>query len=256
MNKRIDLNCDMAEGFGVYTLGNDAAIMPLISSANIACGFHAGDPHVMYRTMAIARDHGVGVGAHPGYPDMPGFGRRSMALTPREAYETVAYQIGAFLGVARAVGAVATHVKIHGAMYNDAAKNRVLADALAQAVRDVDSSLVFVGLAGSCMISAAEASGLRTASEVFADRAYQLDGSLVPRSHPQALHADTGAAVRQVLQMVEQGTVTAITGEQVLVRADSVCLHGDGAHAVDFAAATRKALADRGIDVLGFRRGE
>lgn len=256
MSRRIDLNCDMAESFGVYSLGNDAAIMPLISSANIACGFHAGDPHVMFRTMALARENGVGVGAHPGYPDILGFGRRTMALTPREIYEITAYQIGAFLGVAKAMGAVTTHVKIHGAMYNDAAKNRALADALAQATRDVDSNLVFVGLAGSCMIEAAQACGLRTASEVFADRGYQSDGSLVPRSHPQALHLDTQVAVGQVLQMVEQGTVTAITGETVPVRADTVCLHGDGAHAVDFAAAIRRELASRHIAILGFERGD
>ena len=256
MNKHIDLNCDMAESFGVYTLGNDLAIMPLISSANIACGFHAGDPHVMFRSISWARDHGVGVGAHPGYPDMLGFGRRSMGLTPREVYEVTAYQIGAFLGVAKAMGATPTHVKIHGAMYNDAARNPVLADALAQATRDVDNSLVFVGLAGSCMITAASAHGLKTASEVFADRGYQADGTLVPRSHPQALHLETDVAVKQVLQMVERGTVTAITGEEVAVRADSVCLHGDGAHAVVFAGAIRQALADRNISVLGFRRGD
>jgi UPF0271 protein len=154
------------------------------------------------------------------------------------------------------MGANPTHVKIHGAMYNDAARNRSLAEALAQATRDVDSSLVFVGLAGSCMITAAEAFGLTTASEVFADRGYQADGTLVPRTHPMALHSDTDVAVRQVLQMVERGTVTAITGEEVPVRADSVCLHGDGDHAVEFAAAIRQTLADRSIAVKGFGRGD
>lgn len=255
MGKHVDLNCDMAESFGVYNLGSDAAIMPLISSANIACGFHAGDPHVMSRTLRLAREHGVGVGAHPGYPDMLGFGRRSMVLSPREVYEVTAYQIGAFLALAKVAGATPTHVKIHGAMYNDAAKKRAFADALAQATRDVDSRLVFVGLSGSVMIDAATDCGLRVAHEVFADRGYQADGTLVPRTHPQALHTNTEVAVAQVLQMVEQGTVTAITGESVKVQADSICLHGDGVHAVEFAEAIRSALSARGVAVRGFGRG-
>lgn len=250
----VDLNCDMAESFGLYNLGSDALIMPLISSANIACGFHAGDPHVMNRTLKLALDHGVGVGAHPGFPDLLGFGRRAMGLTPREVYEVTVYQIGAFLGMSRAVGARPTHVKVHGAMYNVAAGNRPYADALAAAVRDVDPGLVFVALAGSAMVTAGQEMGLVVAEEVFADRGYQADGSLVPRTHPRALLTDTAEAVNQVLSMVLKGTVTAITGESVALKADSICLHGDGSHAVEFAQAVRSALQGAGITVRGFDR--
>jgi UPF0271 protein len=253
---RVDLNCDMGESFGVYTLGNDAAIMPHISSANIACGFHAGDPHVMYRTIELARKHGVSVGAHPSYPDLAGFGRRALGLTPQEVYEVAVYQIGAFQAMARALGAEVTHVKAHGAIYNVAAKDRLIALALAKATKAVDSNLAFVGLAGSVMIEAAEEVGLRAVNEVFADRGYLADGSLVPRSHPRALHHNVDEAVAQVMQMVTEGTVTAITGERVALRAQSICLHGDGAHAVEFAVAIRKALDDAQVVVRGLRGWE
>ena len=251
----IDLNCDMAESFGVYRLGNDEAIMPLISSANIACGFHAGDPHVMHRTMELAAKHGVGVGAHPGYPDLAGFGRRTLQMTPQEVYEICVYQVGAFLAMARATGAVVTHIKAHGSLYNMAARDRKMAEALARATKTVDSSLVFMGLSGSVMVEAAEELGLKTVSEVFADRGYQADGSLVPRSHPQALHHSVDNMVAQVLQMIRKGTVTAITGEEVPLRAETICLHGDGQHAVEFAGAIREALGKAGVEIRGLRGG-
>lgn len=250
----VDLNCDMGESFGIYKLGNDGAIMPHISSANVACGFHAGDATVMRTTINIAKEHGVGVGAHPGYPDLPGFGRRPMSLTPQEVYDICVYQVGAFLGMAHAANACPTHFKAHGSLYNAAAVDPKLAEALAKAVRAVDSGLVFVGLAGSKMIEAALNEGLAVANEVFADRAYQADGNLVPRSHPQAVHKSLDQAVKQVLSMVTKGTVTALTGEEVPIKADSICIHGDGAHAVEFAQSIRTALTTEGIVIRGFTR--
>ena len=244
----------MGESFGVYSIGSDAAIMAHITSANIACGFHAGDPTVMRKTIVLAKQFCVGVGAHPGYPDLAGFGRRPMSLTPEEVYDMCVYQIGAFLGVAYSQQAHVTHFKAHGSLYNAAAVDLKLASAMARAVRAVDSSLVFVGLAGSKMAEAAEAEGLQVAQEVFADRAYQADGNLVPRSHPQAVHKCTDIAVAQVLSIVTTGTVTALTGERVSIKADSICLHGDGAHAVEFAQAINKALTDKGIEITGFKR--
>jgi len=242
----------MGESFGTYVLGNDSAIMPFITSANVACGFHAGDPTVMRKTISVAKEHGVGVGVHPGYQDLVGFGRRAMSITPEEAYDVCVYQIGAFLGVARALNVQATHFKAHGALYNAAAVDIKLATAMARAVRNVDSSLVFVGLAGSKMIEAAVNEGLTVAHEVFADRAYQPDGTLVPRSHPQAVHTSTEQALNQVLEMVTLGTVTTLSGEKVKIQADSICLHGDGAHAVEFAKVINTALTQRGIEIRGF----
>ena len=251
---QVDLNCDMGESFGVYSIGNDEAIMAHITSANIACGFHAGDPTVMRNTIALAKQFGVGVGAHPGYPDLAGFGRRPMSLTPEEVYDMCVYQIGAFLGVAHSQQAHVTHFKAHGSLYNAAAVDIKLASAMARAVRAVDSSLVFMGLAGSKMIEAGEAEGLQVAHEVFADRAYLADGNLVPRKHPQAVHQCTDVAVAQVLSMLTTGTVTALTGERVSIKADSICLHGDGAHAVEFAQAINRALTDKGIEITGVKR--
>lgn len=245
----------MAESFGVYRIGNDEGLMPLISSANIACGFHAGDPTVMRNCIALAKYHGVKVGAHPGYPDLTGFGRRSMALTPDEVYDITVYQLGAFLAVARSLDAEATHVKAHGALYNTAAVDVKVADALARAVKAVDSSLVLVGLSGSRMIEAGENLGLRVAHEVFADRAYQADGTLVPRSQPGAVHKSTQQALSQVVEMLTTGTVSAIGGEKVPITADTICLHGDGSHAVEFAVAIRQALEAANVDIRPLKRG-
>lgn len=251
----VDLNCDMAEGFGAYQIGNDEGLMPLISSANIACGFHAGDPSVMRKAIVLAKQHGVQVGAHPGYPDLAGFGRRSMALTPEEVYDITVYQLGAFLGVTRSLEVDAYHVKVHGALYNTASVDIKVADALARAVKAVDKSLIFVGLSGSRMIEAAEGLGLSVAHEVFADRAYRADGTLVPRSQAGAVYKSTEQALNQVIEMLTTGAVTAITGERVPIKADSVCLHGDGEHAVEFALAIRLALLAANITIRPLKRG-
>lgn len=249
MSTRIDLNCDMGESFGAWRMGNDLAVLPFVSSVNIACGFHAGDPATMRLTVAAAMRQGVAIGAHPGLPDLQGFGRRRMAVSAQEAYDMMVVQIGALAAVAASQGARLHHVKAHGALYNMAAQDAGLAQALARAVHDVDPGLVFYGLAGSAMVSAAEALGLRVASEVFADRGYQADGSLTPRGQPGALIEDVGASIRQVLQMVRQGTVTPLAGAPFPVRPDTLCLHGDQPGALAFGRALREALGEAGIEV-------
>lgn len=242
----LDLNCDMGEGFGAYKMGNDIEILDHVTSANIACGFHAGDPPTMRRIVAAALAKGVAIGAHPGLPDLQGFGRRAMQISPTEAYAMVVYQVGALAGFVKAAGGQLNHVKPHGALYNMAAKDRPLADAIAQAVFDFDSGLVFFGLAGSEMINAAHALGLRSASEVFADRSYQDDGSLSPRGQAGALIEDADQSLSQVKQMLT-GTVRAVSGLQVKVRADTLCLHGDQSGALDFARHIRSALTADGV---------
>lgn len=249
MNRRIDLNCDMGEGYGAYTMGDDLALLDHVSSANIACGFHAGDPSTMQRTVSAALAKGVAVGAHPGFADLQGFGRRAIQISPAEVYALVVYQVGALAAFARAERGELHHVKPHGALYNMAAKSRALADAIAQAVHDVDDRLVLFGLSGSEMIRAAEALGLRTAAEVFADRSYQDDGSLTPRDQRGAMIEDADVAVAQVRRMVSDGRVQSVSGRQVEIRADTLCIHGDQAGAVDFARAVRAALASDGVDV-------
>jgi len=249
MTPRIDLNCDMGEGFGAWTMGDDLAILPFVSSANIACGFHAGDPATMRRTVAAALRQGVAIGAHPGLPDLAGFGRRSMALSEQEAYDLVVVQVGALAGVAASQGGRLSHVKAHGALYNMAAKDARLARGIARAVRDIDPGLVFYGLAGSALVSEPASLGLHVASEVFADRSYQADGSLTPRGQPGALIEDVAVSIRQVLQMVQQGTVAAVDGRSLPVRADTLCLHGDQPGALAFARALRQALAEAGVEV-------
>jgi 5-oxoprolinase (ATP-hydrolysing) subunit A len=245
----IDLNCDMGESFGAYTMGNDLAILDYVNSANIACGFHAGDPPTIHKTVRAALDKGVAVGAHPGLPDLQGFGRRTMAISAAEAYDIVIYQIGAVAAFAQAFGGKLTHVKAHGALYNMAAKDRKLADALAKAVRDYDRSLIFYALAGSAMIDAAEGIGLRAAAEVFADRTYQDDGSLTPRSQPNAMIEDEDDSIAQVKRMVTEGVVRSVNGKDVRVRADTLCIHGDQPHALAFAKRIRTELASAGVEV-------
>ena len=218
-----------------------------ITSANIACGFHAGDPSVMRKTIALAKTHGVQVGAHPGYPDLAGFGRRFLAMTSNEVYDAVVYQIGAVLGVARTQRIEVAHVKVHGALYNAAAADARLASAIAHAVRDVDSALWLVGMCGSKLIEAGLAAGLAVAREVFADRAYQADGALVPRTYEGAVYTDVNLVVRQALDMVTEGFVTAVTGERIAVTADTICVHGDSPHALQFVSALRRALGEAGV---------
>ncbi len=249
MKLRIDLNCDMGESFGPWKMGNDVAILDHVTSANIACGFHAGDPVTMQGVVKAAFDKGVKVGAHPGFQDLAGFGRRSMQVTPAEAYAMVVYQVGALSGFARALGGRLNHVKAHGALYNMAAKDQRLADALARAVHDVDPDLVFFGLAGSEMIRAAKQLGMRHASEVFGDRTYQDDGSLSPRSLPGAMIEDADVAAAQVKRMVTDGLVRSMQGKDVPVEADTLCIHGDQPGALVFVKRIRAELAGAGVEV-------
>jgi 5-oxoprolinase (ATP-hydrolysing) subunit A len=252
---RVDLNCDMGESFGAYTIGDDDAILPHITSANIACGVHGGDPAVMRATIAGARAHGVAVGAHPGLPDLAGFGRRAMDVSPEDVYDLVVYQIGALLGFAIAAGASLQHVKPHGALYNMAAANPVLADAIANAVRDVDRGLVLFGLAGSHLVAAGARAGLTTASEAFADRHYTASGSLVSRRRPGALVASAEEALARTLRMVREGRARTVDGTDLELRADTICLHGDGEHAAELARRLRIGLTEAGVTVAAIRGG-
>lgn len=248
----IDINCDMGEGFGPWPMGNDAALMQHITSANIACGFHAGDAVIMHKTVRLALEHGVAIGAHPAYPDLQGFGRRNMQLSPDEVYAMVLYQIGALRAIAEAAGGKLHHVKPHGALYNAAAKDRALADAIARAVRAAGGNLLLYGLSGSALIEAGLAAGLRTCSEVFADRGYQSDGSLIPRAQAGALIENTEKAVEQALEMVRNQRVRSPGGQWVPLQADTICVHGDGPHAVEFARALYGAFEREGVKVLSF----
>lgn len=248
--KQVDLNCDLGESFGNYTCGLDAEVIPHISSANVACGFHASDPLVMMKTVALAKRYGVSVGAHPGYPDLVGFGRRNMTVSPVELKAMVQYQIGALQAFCKAQGVALRHVKPHGAMYNMAAKDRKLADAICEAIGEVDSSLILLGLSGSQMLEAAKESGLPWTSEVFADRSYEEDGSLTPRALPGSVITDEEEAIARVLQMVQEGTVTARSGKTIPIQADSICLHGDGVKAVEFARRIRAELTAAGVEIV------
>ena len=245
----IDLNCDMGESFGAWKMGNDLAILDHVTSANIACGFHAGDPVTMQGVVKAALEKGVKVGAHPGFQDLAGFGRRAMQVSAGEAYAIVVYQVGALAGFARALGSRLNHVKAHGALYNMAAKDRALADAIARAVHDVDPALVLFGLAGSEMIAAAQRIGLPHASEVFGDRTYQDDGSLSPRNLPGAMIEDVEIAAAQVKRMVAEGVVRSMQGNDIEVRADTLCVHGDQPGALAFVKRIRSELAAAGIAV-------
>jgi UPF0271 protein len=246
---RIDINCDMGESFGPYRMGDDIAILDFVNSANIACGFHAGDPSTIHRTVEAALGKGVAVGAHPGLPDLQGFGRRTMAVSESDAYDMVVYQIGALAGFARALGGRLSHVKAHGALYNMAAKDRRLAQAIAKAVYDFDRQLVLFALAGSEMIEAAHDAGLRAASEVFADRTYQDDGTLTPRNRADAMIEDLERSIAQVRRMVTEGVVRSVSGNDVPVQADTLCIHGDQPNALVFAKRIRDELERSGIEV-------
>jgi UPF0271 protein len=246
---RIDLNADVGESFGAYTLGHDADLIPLITSANVACGFHAGDPGVMRATVALARQHGVAVGAHPGFPDLVGFGRREITATPEEVEDAVAYQIGALAGIAATEGLRLQHVKPHGALYNMAARDAALADAIARATASVDRSLILLGLPGSQLVAAGRRAGLRTASEAFADRAYQADGALVPRRHTGAVIEDADTVVRRAIVMAREHAVIAADGTRVAIEVDTICVHGDTPGAAALARRIREALADARIEV-------
>ena len=247
---RIDLNSDIGESFGAYAYGDDAAIMPLITSANIACGFHAGDPQVMARTVHLAVQHGVALGAHHGFPDLVGFGRRAMDASPDELVNDVLYQIGALDAFARAEGAMLAHVKAHGALYNLAATRLPIARAIARAVARFDTHLVMVGLAGSAMADAAREFGLRFASEGFADRAYNRDGTLRSRREPGTLITDPQRAAAQALQMVREQSVTTPEGETIPIVVDTLCVHGDTPGAAAILYAVREALQQNNVTVM------
>jgi UPF0271 protein len=245
----IDLNCDMGESFGAYTIGADAEVMASISSANLACGFHGGDPGVMRRTVRLARDAGVAVGAHPGLPDLAGFGRRQMRVSPQEVEDMVLYQIGALVAVAHSEGVRLQHVKAHGALYNMAVRDRALADAVARAVASFDASLILFGLPGSELIRAGAACGLRVASEGFADRAYEPDGSLTPRSHAGAVIHDTDAVVRRAIRMAVDGKVATSDGSEIDVQVETICTHGDTPGAQALTRAIRAGLERAGVAI-------
>jgi UPF0271 protein len=249
MPPRVDLNCDMGESFGAYTIGADDAVFPFITSANVACGFHGGDPAVMRTTLARAQRENVAVGAHPGFPDLIGFGRRNLDASPQEIYDLVVYQVGALIGFARAAKLELQHVKPHGALYNMAVAKPELAAAIARAVLDVDRELILFGLPGSHLIGEGQAAGLRTASEAFADRNYLSDGSLVSRKRADAQVHDADEAVRRALRMVREGRVTPVDGPDIPITVDTICIHGDGPHAAEFARRLRGALEADGVAV-------
>jgi 5-oxoprolinase (ATP-hydrolysing) subunit A len=245
---RIDLNADAGESFGAWAIGDDAALLPHITSINIACGFHAGDPSIIRRTMRLAAQAGVHAGAHPGYPDLQGFGRRPMALAPGEVEDLVLYQVAALLGIAQSERTRLSHVKPHGALYNQAAHDTALASAIARAVASLDPSLALVGLAGSTLIDAGAGAGLRVLAEAFADRAYLADGSLAPRCAPGAVIHDPALIAERAVRIVRDGRVRSLSGEaDVPVRADTLCIHGDTPGAPVLAQTVRAALEAAGI---------
>ncbi len=245
----VDLNCDLGESFGRFKLGEQEEILKYITSANIACGFHSGDPTVMRETVKLAIDQGVKIGAHPGLPDLNGFGRREMAITPQEGYDMVVYQIGALQGFLATFNEEMQHVKPHGALYNMAAKDQALAEAIAQAVYDVSPSLILFGLADSELTKAGEKIGLRTAHEFFSDRTYQADGSLTSRSQPNAMITEREQSAAQVIKAVKEGKVLSQQQTEVALRADTVCIHGDGEHALAFAEYLQETLVNNQITI-------
>jgi UPF0271 protein len=242
MKKKIDLNCDMGEGFGVWEMGDDFALLDQIDSANIACGWHAGDPERMKNLVAAAIHKNIFIGAHPSLPDLIGFGRREMAITPNDAYNFVMYQAGALKAFIDAKNGRLHHVKPHGALYNQAAKDLELAKAIAIAVKDLGGDIILYGLAGSCFVEAARLAGVTLWQEVFADRRYTSQGYLVSRSEPRALIEDEDEAARQALQMATSGEVLSIDQKLVKLQADTLCIHGDGPSALDFARKIRSLL--------------
>ncbi len=245
----IDLNCDLGEGFGAYSMGDDTALMRVVSSANVACGFHAGDPRTMLRSVEIARAHGVAVGAHPGFPDRVGFGRRDLGATDEEITTDVLYQIGALAAFCAGAGTALQHVKPHGALYNIAARDRHVADAVVAAIARFDPSLLLFAPAGSALERAASDHHLRVAREIFADRAVERDGRLVARGAPGAVITDSEVVIARTLRMIRDGRVIAITGEEIEMTGETVCVHGDTPDAVGILGRLRAALETEGISV-------
>ncbi|MEP7044493.1 MAG: 5-oxoprolinase subunit PxpA [Dokdonella sp.] len=249
MSRTLDLNCDMGESFGAWTMGDDAGVLAHVSSVNIACGFHAGDPDTMQRTLALALQAAVAIGAHVSLPDLQGFGRREMKISVEEAYALTLYQIGALAGFAQAAGARLHHVKPHGALYNMAARDAALADAIARAIRDFDAALLLVGLAASELPRAGVRAGLAVVHEAFADRRYESDGSLTARREHAAVIEDIDAAVAQALAIARGDGVTTRQGTRLALRAETICVHGDRPNAAQFARRLRDALRDAGVSI-------
>jgi UPF0271 protein len=247
MERKIDLNCDLGESFGAYTIGNDLQVLAAVSSANIACGYHAGDHNVMAKTVRAAKEKKVKIGAHPGFHDLIGFGRRNIDVTPEDVYNSIVYQISALKGFCEINDTQMHHVKPHGALYNVAARNKDIAIAIASAVKDVDFSLILYGLANSELISTGEKLRLKTASEVFADRTYQDDGTLTPRSEENAVIRDLDVVEKQLINMIKEGKVQSISGKLVPIKADTVCVHGDNPQALIFLDKLREKLRNEGI---------
>ena len=252
MDIQIDLNCDMGESFGMYKMGFDEDVIPHISSANIACGFHAGDPRWMKTTVLLAENNGVAVGAHPSYPDLVGFGRRNMAATSEEVKNDITYQLGALQAFTK--GKKLQHVKPHGAMYNQAVDDEDLAKAICEGVLDFDQDIILVALAGSKWVSIAKGMGLRVAAEIFADRSLNPDGSLVSRSQAGAVLHDVTEVTERSIVMVTEGVATAITGELVEIEGNSLCIHGDTPGAVEMAAGIRQGLEKNGVEIVPMSR--
>lgn len=252
MSYSVDLNSDLGESFGSFKIGNDENVIPLITAANVACGFHGGDPDVMCKTVRLCRENNVAVGAHPGYPDLVGFGRRAMNLLPDEVYTGILYQTGALQAFCRAQGVSLHHIKPHGALYNTAVKSKEIAEAVCRAVKDIGGGVKLLAPFGSEMLKCAEQTGVPYACEVFADRGYRPDGSLVPRGQPGAMITDAAEAADRVVKMVTDGKVTAADGTEISVRADSVCVHGDGAAALEFVKTIREKLAEAGVEIRSF----
>jgi UPF0271 protein len=246
---RIDLNADIGESFGVYTIGNDDLLLRCITSGNVACGFHAGDPSVMRQTIRAAARAGVAVGAHPGFPDLVGFGRREISAEPREIADLVLYQIGALSGIAKTEGVELRHVKPHGALYNMSARRPEVAEAIARAVAAFDGRLLLVGLPGSALLSAGARLGLRVAGEAFADRSYEPDGSLTPRHLADSVLSEPGRAAERAVRMAREGKIVTRDGSTITTQIDTICVHGDTPNAAELAAAVRFGLEQSGCDV-------
>jgi len=245
----IDINCDLGESYGAYEMGQDDLIMPYITSANIACGYHAGDHNRINKTIKQAAENDVALGAHPGFQDLMGFGRRPMEVDSDEIYNLVVYQIGAVKGFAEVNEVKLHHVKPHGALYNMAGKNKEMAEAIARAVYDMDPQLILYGLAGSELVKMGKKAGLTVAEEVFADRTYQPDGSLTPRTEKNALIEDADEAVCRVIHMVKEGRIEAVSGSDIAINADTICVHGDGEKALEFVQKLWNGLHDSELTI-------
>lgn len=246
---KVDLNCDLGESFGNYKLGLDEEVIKYISSANVACGFHASDPLVMAHTVKLAKEAGVCVGAHPGFPDLVGFGRRNINVSPKEAKAIIQYQIGALDAFCKASGIKMQHVKPHGALYNMAGKDLILAEAICEGIYEVNPKLILLALSGSEMVKAAQNIGLKVAREAFADRAYEEDGSLVARTKEGAMITDEEEAIKRVIKMVKENKVEAITGKDIYIKVDSICVHGDGPKALEFVKKINSKLIMENIKI-------